>query len=152
MSDAETSYSGQCYCGATKVTVVGEPFAQGYCHCPSCRSFHGAPFMAWTAWMDDAVTIEGDLRGTDKNPALARSTCATCGGKVAGILKEAGVTVIFPGILEGSDFQFAPQMHKYYSQRAMDITDGLPKYTDGPEQLGGSGETLPECAVEPQTA
>ena len=102
--------------------------------------------------MNDAVTIEGELRGTDKNPALARSTCATCGGKVAGLLKEVGVTVIFPSVLEGSDFQFAPQMHKYYCHRAMDIADGLPKYVDGPKQLGGSGETMPESAVELQTA
>ena len=108
--------------------------------------------MGWTAWMNDAVTIEGTLRGTDKTPTLARSTCATCGGKVAGILKEAGVTVIFPSILEGSDFKFAPQMHKYYAHRVMDITDGLPKFVDGPEELGGTGETLPERVAELQTA
>ena len=141
----ENAYSGQCYCGATKVTVRGEPFAQGYCHCPSCRSFHGAPFMGWTAWTNDAVTIVGSLRQTDKNPALARSTCANCGGKVAGILKEAGVTVVFPSMLEDSGFTFAPQMHKYYETRTLDVTDGLPKFVDGPEELGGSGKTLAEC-------
>ena len=144
MSETENIYTGQCYCGATKVTVRGEPFAQGYCHCKSCRAFHGAPFMAWSVWPSDAVSVEGDLRKTDKNPALARSTCASCGGKMMGILKEAGFTVVFPNVLTDSGLTFAPTMHKYYADRAMDVIDGVPKFEDGPVELGGSGVTLPE--------
>ena len=102
--------------------------------------------MAWTAWPSDAVRIEGNVRGTDKNPGLARTTCAHCGGKVAGVLHEAGVTVVFPSVLAESGFEFAPQMHKYYATRVVDLADGVPKFVDGPEALGGSGEMLPEVS------
>ena len=144
MSETSVSYSGQCYCGATKVTVEGDPMISGYCHCASCRSFHGAPFIAWSVWPSEAVHVTGDLRKTEKNPSLARSTCAKCGGKLMGILKDAGMTVVFPNILAESGLAFHPQMHKYYADRVVDVPDGLPKFVDGPTELGGNGKTVPE--------
>ncbi len=140
----EKTYSGQCYCGHTKVTVQGEPLASGYCHCASCRSFHGSPFIGWCVWPSEAVSFSAELRGTTKNPSLARSTCAECGGKIAGVLKDAGMTVVFPSVLAGSGLEFQPQMHKYYEDRVVDIADGVPKFVDGPEAFGGSGEMVPE--------
>jgi hypothetical protein len=32
------THKGECFCGAVKVEVSGEPEAMGYCHCRSCRS------------------------------------------------------------------------------------------------------------------
>ena len=45
MSAAEKTYEGQCYCGAVKVSVTGEPAGAGYCHCKSCRSWSPARSM-----------------------------------------------------------------------------------------------------------
>ena len=144
MSDTPKIYTGQCYCGATEVSVLGEPLASGYCHCKSCQSFHGAPFIRWSVWPSDAVTVNGALNQTDKNPALARSTCASCGGKMMGVLTEAGMTVVFPNVLTDSGLKFKPQMHKYYGERVVDIVDGVPKFEDGPVEFGGNGRTLHE--------
>jgi hypothetical protein len=32
MSQDEQTYEGQCYCGAVKVVVKGDPEGAGYCH------------------------------------------------------------------------------------------------------------------------
>ena len=52
-----TTYDGECFCGAVKVEVLGEPEAMGYCHCRSCRSWSGGPVNAFTLWKPDAVRI-----------------------------------------------------------------------------------------------
>jgi hypothetical protein len=39
MSQGEKTFEGQCYCGAVKITVTGDPEGAGYCHCVSCRSW-----------------------------------------------------------------------------------------------------------------
>ena len=50
MSAAEKTYEGQCYCGAVKVSVTGDPAGAGYCHCKSCRSWSAGPVNAFTLW------------------------------------------------------------------------------------------------------
>ncbi len=37
MSQDEKTFEGQCYCGAVKIVVTGDPMGAGYCHCASCR-------------------------------------------------------------------------------------------------------------------
>ena len=51
------TYYGECFCGAVKVEVSGEPEGMGYCHCRSCRSWSGGPVNAFTLWKPDAVRI-----------------------------------------------------------------------------------------------
>ena len=43
-------YTGECFCGAVRIEVEGEPEAMGYCHCRSCRSRSAAPVNAFTLW------------------------------------------------------------------------------------------------------
>ena len=51
------NYSGECFCGAVKVEVCGEPEVMGYCHCRSCRSWSAGPVDAFTLWKPDAVLV-----------------------------------------------------------------------------------------------
>ena len=51
------THYGECFCGAVKVEVSGEPEGMGYCHCRSCRSWSGGPVNAFTLWKPDAVRI-----------------------------------------------------------------------------------------------
>ena len=139
MSDDTQIYHGQCYCGSVKLTAEGAPFASGYCHCESCRRFHGTPMMAWSAWPADAVTVKGETRTVTQCDATHRVTCVNCGGKIMGIKPQDGVNVLFPSVLAGSGAPFEPMGHMYYDQRMLDIDDGLPKFADKPEALGGSG-------------
>lgn len=36
-------YRGKCFCGATEITVDGEPVGAGYCHCASLQKLVGRP-------------------------------------------------------------------------------------------------------------
>ena len=51
------SYKGECFCGAVKVEVAGEPEGMGYCHCQSCRSWSGGPVNAFTLWKPENVKV-----------------------------------------------------------------------------------------------
>lgn len=50
-------HSGDCFCGAVKLEVIGAPEAMGYCHCQSCRSWSAAPVKAFTLRKPSAVRI-----------------------------------------------------------------------------------------------
>src|SRR4029434_11346145 len=85
MSTAASSptYSGHCFCGAVEVSVTGEPAAEGYCHCTSCRSWSAAPVNAFTLWSPDAVKITKGAEHVGaykKTPTSDRKFCRLCGG------------------------------------------------------------------------
>jgi hypothetical protein len=46
MSEAN-AYKGNCFCGAVKFEVSGQPMAMGYCHCDSCRHWSAGPVNAF---------------------------------------------------------------------------------------------------------
>lgn len=50
-------HKGECFCGAVRVEVTGEPEAMGYCHCSSCRSWSASPVNAFTLWKPEAVKV-----------------------------------------------------------------------------------------------
>ena len=52
-----TSHKGECFCGAVKLEVSGEPEAMGYCHCRSCRSWSGGPVNAFSLWKPENVKV-----------------------------------------------------------------------------------------------
>jgi hypothetical protein len=39
---------------------------------------------------------------------------------------------------------FRPQLHVHYGETVLRVKDGPPKMKDMPQEMGGSGETLPE--------
>ena|SRR5215203_2096217 len=51
------TYKGECFCGAIRIEVTGDPEGMGYCHCRSCRSWSGGPVNAFTLWKPDAVRV-----------------------------------------------------------------------------------------------
>ena len=51
------THRGECFCGAVRIEVAGEPEGMGYCHCRSCRWWSAAPVNAFTLWKPDAVRI-----------------------------------------------------------------------------------------------
>lgn len=152
MNQAE-KYKGSCFCGKVVLEVTGPPPAAAYCHCQSCRKWHAAPINAWAIWPDDAVEfIEGrehliSFTLNQEGEISNRLTCKVCGGGVANIKPAISMTVVYPMTLDGSDYVFSPTMHIHYSERALDFNDGLPKFSDLPEELGGSGNTVEEPAV-----
>jgi len=139
------AHKGQCFCGQVEVEVTGEPAAQGYCHCESCRSMAGAPVRGFTLWPKDNVRVtrgEDQLKGYNKTDFSDRRHCANCGGQVLIYHPSIGMTDVHSEALR--EFDFRPALHVNYQERTLPVTDGLPKMKDFPAELGGSGETLPE--------
>jgi hypothetical protein len=136
---------GRCFCGQVEVEVTGEPAAQGYCHCESCRSISGAPVRGFTLWPKDNVRVtrgEDQLKGYNKTDFSDRRHCANCGGQVLIYHPSLGMTDVHSEILPSFDFQ--PTVHLNYQERTLPVRDGLPKMKDFPAEFGGSGETIPE--------
>ena len=130
-------HKGQCFCGLVEVEVVGEPAAQGYCHCESCRRISGAPIRGFTVWPKDAVRVtrgEDQLEGFSMTDFSDRRHCTNGGGQVLIYHPTIGMTDVHS---EGiADFDFRPALHVNYQERHLPVLDGLPKFKDFPAAFG----------------
>ena len=141
----DKTYKGACFCGAVEITVTGQPAAQGYCHCDSCRSWSAAPVNAFTLWAPDAVRVTKGAQlvgGYSKKPTSLRKYCQSCGGHVLTEHPLWGVTDVYAATIP--DFPYQPALHVNYQETKLRMKDGLPKMKDMPKEMGGSGVTLPE--------
>ncbi|MXP41642.1 GFA family protein [Altererythrobacter soli] len=135
-------HRGTCFCGAVEVSASGEPIDMGYCHCGSCRAYSGAPFVAFTIWPEDRVEVTGHVGSYDKAGTSERVFCSRCGGHLLLRHPHLGLTDIRAGILPS--VTFTPRSHLNYAARVMPVRDGLPKFSDMPVEIGGSGELIVE--------
>ena len=144
MGDTKT-YSGRCFCGAVEFEIGGEPFAQGFCHCESCRQWSGTPVTAFSLWPYGSVTFtkgEDQVGAFNKTAKSTRKWCRKCGGHILTESEKYGFADVFPAGI--SDLRFEPAMHVHYQEAVLRIKDGLPKWKDAPKEAGGSGESLAE--------
>lgn len=139
------SYEGECFCGAVKLSVSGDPEGMGYCHCQSCRSWSGGPVNGFTLWKPENVAI---TQGTDKvatfnkTPGSSRKYCMDCGGHLMTDHPGLGVVDVFSATLP--TLTFAPALHINYAETVLPMKDGLPKFRDFPGAFGGSDEQVAE--------
>lgn len=141
----EKTYRGSCFCGAVELQVRGEPVAMGYCHCSSCRQWSAGPINAFTLWKPDAVQVTkgaDHIASYNKTPQSARKWCRTCGGHLFTEHPPWELTDVYAAVIP--DLSFAPGLHVHYQETVLRVRDGLPKMKDVPQEMGGSGETLPE--------
>src|SRR2546423_4061095 len=83
MSSDESTFEGQCFCGAVRIEVAGDPVGAGYCHCASCRSWSAGPVNAFTLWKPEAVKVtqgEHQIGEHHKNERRYRHWCKVCRG------------------------------------------------------------------------
>ena len=81
---AET-HTGQCYCGAVEIEMLGEPLDMGYCHCENCRRYSAAPVSAFTLWKKENVNVTkgSEFLGKFKSSEISdRRYCTKCGGHI----------------------------------------------------------------------
>lgn len=143
--DATNSYQGSCFCGAVRFTVTGEPEAMGYCHCQSCRHWSAGPINAFTLWTPDAVQITqgaAQLGAYSKTAGSRRQWCRECGGHVLTEHPALGLIDVYAAVIP--DLPFEPGVHVHYQESKVRVLDGVLKLKDVPEEMGGSGVTLPE--------
>jgi len=141
----DQSFNGQCFCGAVRITVTGEPAAAGYCHCSSCRSWSAGPVNAFTLWKPESVKV---TRGADKigefhkTERSFRQWCKECGGHLMTRHPHWNLIDVYAATIP--DFPFKPGVHVNYQETALRLHDGLPKMKDVPSEMGGSGTTIAE--------
>ena len=145
MNAEEKRYDGQCYCGAVKIAVTGDPLGAGYCHCKNCRSWSSGPINAFTLWPPEAVEVtEGaeHIAEYNANEQTYRQWCTKCGGHLMARHPLWNLVDVFAGTIPS--FPFEPGVHVNYESTVLPMHDGLPKLKDFPADIGGSGETMPE--------
>ena len=139
------TYQGECFCGAVKIEVEGEPEGMGYCHCRSCRSWSGGPVNAFTLWQPQNVRLikgKENIATFAKSPASERQYCAKCGGHLMTNHPGLKLVDVFAATLPA--LKFSPGVHINYAETVLPMKDGLPKLKDFPKEFGGSGEAVPE--------
>jgi hypothetical protein len=140
-----TIHKGECFCGAVKVEVSGEPQGMGYCHCRSCRSWSGSPVNAFTLWQPDAVRITAGAEQVgvfQKTPFSKRYYCKKCGGHLMNNHPTLGLVDVYAATLP--TLKFIPGIHINYAETVLPMRDGLPKLKDTPAEFGGSGDRMAE--------
>ena len=139
------THKGSCLCGAVELTVTGNPVAEGFCHCSSCRSWSAAPVNAFSLWKPEAVTVtkgEGNIGVYHKTEKSYRKFCKTCGGHLLTDHPLWGVIDVYAATIPS--FHHEPKLHVNYAETVLRIKDGLPKMKDMLSEMGGSGDTLAE--------
>jgi hypothetical protein len=139
------SHKGACFCGSVQIEVAGDPVDAGFCHCSSCRSYSGAPFVAFTIWPAEAVrVVQGRelISSFNKVGTSDRKFCSQCGGHLLLDHPALGLVDVRAAVLP--TVAFRPKAHLGYAENVMRIADGLPKFRDFPAEIGGSGELMPE--------
>ncbi len=151
MSD-KTTYRAACFCGAVQISLTGNPEAQAYCHCDSCRRWSAGPVNAFTLWQPEHVNIlQGhnmiqsfsDNPGSDHEGVVSeRKWCSNCGGHVFTDHPVMGVIDVPAAVI--ADFEFEPGFHVHCQESVHTMQDGLTRFRDLPEAAGGSGLEMPE--------
>jgi hypothetical protein len=139
------THKGACFCGAVEIAAHGDPIDMGYCHCTSCRTYSGAPLVAFTIWPTAQVEVTkgGELLGSfNKVGTSNRKYCLRCGGHLMIVHAHLEVVDIRAAVLPTVRFQ--PKEHLNYAEAVLPVRDGLPKFKNLPAEIGGSGELIPE--------
>jgi len=139
------AYNGNCFCGAVRFTVTGEPDAMGYCHCSDCRHWSAGPVNAFTLWKPDGLKVTqgaDNIRTYNKTERSARKWCATCGGHLFTDHPHWGLVDVYAAAIPS--FPFRPAVHVNYQETVLRIKDGLPKLKDLPKEMGGTGDATAE--------
>jgi hypothetical protein len=139
------TYAGSCFCGAVKLEVTGDPVAQGYCHCESCRSWSGGPVNAFSLWKPQSVKVTsgaeriGEYHKTERS---YRQFCKGCGGHLMTRHPQWDLVDVFAATIPAFPHQAA--VHVNYGETVLHMKDGLPKMKDLPREMGGSGDMVAE--------
>ena len=142
---SETTYKGSCFCGSVEFEATGAPAKMGYCHCGDCASWSASPINAFTLWPPESVKLvsgEEHVGTFNKTENSYRKFCKKCGGHLMADHPGMGLVDIYAAVL--LDFPFEPMLHVNYKYKTVSVKDGLPKFKDLPEPLGGTGEMLPD--------
>lgn len=73
---------GSCLCEAVTFSAALPALWVAHCHCTRCQRAHGAPFVTWVGFPEQAVQIVSpgsDLRWYETAEGAGRGFCGHCG-------------------------------------------------------------------------
>ena len=134
-------YRARCLCGAVQYEVSADPVDAKICHCAVCQTLHGAP-MQWAAifhkadvWVTrgiDSLRFYNAERDRHERVLPCKISCAQCGTPIAD--EGRRMWLAFPTLFDfgtppAVPDPFKPTCHIFYAARALDVNDGLPKWS-----------------------
>lgn len=154
--DFKAIYTGSCFCEKVKFEISREkPLDAKFCHCPTCQRLHGAPFQ-WAAIFHktDVLFTEGSDQLIYWNPGEksqeyilpCKISCKNCRTPIMD--EGRNMLLLYPTLVHFKDLKhkrlFYPSCHIFYSRRAVDMLDGLPKFSKHKDE----SELIPEKLEE----
>lgn len=83
MTNAQTTHTGGCQCGAVRFTAIGQPLLVANCHCNSCRKATGAAFATFVDFNRREVAFEQAVNTYRSSRGAERLYCNKCGTPIA---------------------------------------------------------------------
>lgn len=95
--------SGQCLCGAVKITASEASTQVGACHCKICRRWAGGPMMEINCGPNVQITGEDHITIYPSSEWAERAFCGTCGSNLFYRLKGTGEHMVCIGLFNNDD-------------------------------------------------
>lgn len=94
--------SGQCLCGAVRITVTNPSGWVGVCHCAMCQRWSGSVFASFPA-APETVTVSGPVKVHASSQLAERAFCGTCGSHLwMRDREETAEYDLMPGLFEAA--------------------------------------------------
>ncbi|KZV68838.1 hypothetical protein PENSPDRAFT_581773 [Peniophora sp. CONT] len=152
----DVKYEANCHCERVHYQLSrAEPLDSKLCHCTTCQTQHAAPFQ-WAA-----IFHKEDINFTRGHHALewydpssksiehvlpCKVRCAFCHSPIMD--EGRNMVLIFPSLVhlktKEAKEAFKPRCHIFYSQRVVDVPDGLPKWSE----LNEKSDLIEDSPVE----
>lgn len=94
--------TGQCLCGAVRITASGLETEHHACHCGMCRRWAGGPLFAAMA---KSVAIDGQehVQAYSSSDWAERAFCMTCGSGLYYRFKPQDMYILNIGLFDDAD-------------------------------------------------
>ena len=109
-----------------------------YCHCKDCQAWSAGPINSASLWNPDLLEVtkgQEYIETFNKTEHSYRKFCKKCGGHLMNEHPGLKLIDIYAVIL--NSFSYKPTIHIHYESKTVSVKDGLPKFKDMPEELGG---------------
>ncbi|KIW01841.1 uncharacterized protein PV09_06691 [Verruconis gallopava] len=115
--------SGSCSCGKIKVSVEGEPVAQGLCHCLDCRKVSGSAFTVNAVVKAEHFHVTGTPKAwhkvADSGNKIVNYFCGDCGSPVYGRGSFGDNYVVRMGLMDHDGLEGAKPSVECFSERRL---------------------------------
>ena len=125
--------SGQCLCGAVKITIPAIRPGISVCHCAMCRRWSGGPFFSLHGLKDGAYTLHGadHIRIHESSRWAERGFCGTCGSNLWYRFKPGETHSFMAGLFDLPPEHFAVDEQIFVDGQPAwaELASGSPKKT-----------------------